>query len=108
MVVVVGILLEQVLMAQSAFKLGRMRTQVTRAEGRHEELMLQATKLESPTRIEGFARTRLGMVDPDPATTQYVVADLPHPRGVRLARAPRAGRLPATGEAASAPVEEAP
>lgn len=75
--VIFFVLLEQVVLAQSAFRLERLRERVARAEARHEELLLQAATLESPVRIEAFARNHLGMVDPDPATVEYVVADIP-------------------------------
>lgn len=81
--VVFFVLLEQVVLAQSAFRLEQLRDEVARAEARHEELLLRAATLESPVRIEGFARHQLGMVDPDPATIQYLVADIP--AGGRLA-----------------------
>ncbi len=81
--IVFFVLLEQVVLAQSAFRLERLRDRVAKAEARHEELLLEAATLESPGRIEAFARHRLGMVDPDPAAMKYVVADIP--RGSRVA-----------------------
>jgi cell division protein FtsL len=79
---VFGVLLEHVVLAQSAFKLARVRRQIALAEDDNQDLLLRVTKLESPTRIERFARERLGMVEPHPADVDYVVADI----GARDAR----------------------
>jgi cell division protein FtsL len=70
--VVFGVLLEQVILAQSAFKLSRIRRQMIAAEARNEELLLNATRLQSPERIERYARVVLGMVEP--TSTEYIVA----------------------------------
>ena len=70
---VLGVLLEQVVLAQSAFKMSRLRTELSAAEARHQELLLEATKLESPRRIERFARTDLRLVEPQ--VIQYLVSD---------------------------------
>lgn len=70
---IVGVLLEQVVLAQSAFKMSRLRTELGAAEARHQELLLEATKLESPRRIERFARTELSLVEPQ--AVQYLVSD---------------------------------
>jgi cell division protein FtsL len=70
--VVFGVLLEQVILAQSAFKLASIRRQTAAAEARNEELLLEVTKLQSPSRIERYARSVLGMVEP--ARVEYVVA----------------------------------
>jgi cell division protein FtsL len=70
--VVFGVLLEQVILAQSAFKLARVRRQMAAAEARNQELTLEVTKLSSPSRIERYARTALGMVEP--AQVSYIVA----------------------------------
>jgi cell division protein FtsL len=78
-----GVLLEQVILAQSAFKLARVRRQMTAAEVRNEELTLEVTKLASPTRIERHARRVLGMVAP--SDVEYVVAAV-RAREPRIAR----------------------
>jgi cell division protein FtsL len=86
--IVFGVLLEQVVLAQSAFKLTDIRRSVTAAEARHEELLLEAAKLDSAARIENYARMELGMIDPVPATVRYIVADIGARRfdkGARLA-----------------------
>lgn len=74
--VVFGVLLEQVVLAQSAFKLTRVRERLAVAEERHQELLLQAAKLESSDRIARFAREDLGMVEPGPGDVQYLSADI--------------------------------
>jgi len=75
--VVFGVLLEQVFLAQSAFKLSGVRRQAAAAEARHQELLLRVTKLQSPRRLERFARDRLGMVAP--GGVEYIVADVGRP-----------------------------
>ena len=75
-IVVVAVLLEQVVLAQSAFKLAKVREQVVRAEVEHQELLLEATRLGSPGRIEKYAMEELGMVKPGPEHIDYVVADI--------------------------------
>ncbi|MDQ4143611.1 MAG: cell division protein FtsL [Actinomycetota bacterium] len=74
--VVIGVLLEQVVLAQSAFKLAKIRQQVVEAEAEHQELLLEATKLGSPGRIEKYAMEELGMVKPRAEEIDYVVADV--------------------------------
>lgn len=72
--IVVAVLLERVVLSQSAFELARLRKRVAAAEARHQELLLEAARLESPGRIERVARVRLGMVDP--VSVNYIVADV--------------------------------
>lgn len=74
--VIGGVLLEQVMLAQSAFKLQRIQERLQSAEAERQELLLEAAKLESPGRIEQFARTRIGMIDAPPAQVQYIVANV--------------------------------
>jgi hypothetical protein len=95
--VIFGVLLEQVVLAQSAFKLSQINEQLEAAEAKHEELLLNAAMLEAPGRIERYARTRLGMVDPP--HVEYIVANVPRRGGHRFAST--ADRLPATGQAAA-------
>jgi cell division protein FtsL len=83
--VVFGVLLEQVILAQSAFKLASIRRQTIAAEARNEALLLEVTKLQSPSRIERYARSALGMVEP--ARVEYVVAGVGS-RAQRVARHP--------------------
>jgi cell division protein FtsB len=78
-----GVLLEQVVLAQSAFKLARVSDRLERAESTHQELLVQATRLASPGRIERYARTTLGMVDP--TATAYISAPVRLSSGRRLA-----------------------
>ena len=74
--VVFAVLLEQVVLAQSAFKLEGIQDDLVAAEARHRDLMLEAAKLESSERIERFARDRLGMVKPDIRSVGYIQADV--------------------------------
>jgi len=63
-----------VTLAQSAFMFARIRQETIAAERRNQELLLQMTKLQSPARIEKYARTELGMVEP--TSIDYVIADV--------------------------------
>lgn len=100
--VIAAILLEQVALAQSAFHLSDLRAQYEEAQSQHEELLLEAAQLDSAARIERYARETLGMVDPDPATVQYIVADVrrPRPNGLHPANNPA---VPPPGVAAGSP-----
>ncbi|MEA2452558.1 MAG: hypothetical protein QOG04_1268 [Actinomycetota bacterium] len=71
--IVAGVLLEQVVLAQSAYKLQAINKRLAGAETRQEELLADMALLESPGRIEQYARTKLGMVDP--TMVEYIVAD---------------------------------
>jgi cell division protein FtsL len=86
--IVFTVLLEQVVLAQSAFKLAEVRARLVAAETRHHELLLQTAELESTDRIERFARDQLGMVDSDPVSANYIYADIARhaavPGGQRL------------------------
>ena len=79
--VVFAVLLEQVVLGQSAFKLAELRKSLIAAEAQHEELLLEAAKMESPDRIERFARLQLGMTDP--VSVEYIVADINTTRAQR-------------------------
>ena len=96
---VFGILLEQVLMAQSAFKLGKIRERMVAAETRHEDLVYEVAQLESDARIENYARTQLGMVEADPVNVEFIVADIKALRITRVARADQLGPLSRVGQA---------
>lgn len=101
--VVFGVLLEQVVLAQSAFKLKGIQDQLVRAETRHKELMLEAAKLESSERIERFARQELGMIKPDPQSVSYIQADVAPRLGGRMAREGSEVSENVAGTAAGAP-----
>ena len=64
------------MLAQSAFKLQRIQQRLQAAEAEQQELLLEAAQLESPGRIELYARTRIGMVDAPPERVQYIVANV--------------------------------
>ena len=84
--IVFAVLLEQVVLAQSAFRLAEIRSRVLEAEQRHEELSHQAALLASPARIERKARA-LGMIEPTGDQVKYIVADIPNRDGTRAADA---------------------
>jgi cell division protein FtsB len=71
--IVAGVLLEQVVLAQSAYKLQAINKRLAGAETRQEELLADMAQLESPGRIERYARASLGMVEP--TNVEYIVAD---------------------------------
>jgi cell division protein FtsL len=103
-IAIIGIvLLEQVILAQSAFRLDHVRNEIIRQQARHEELLLETAKLDSSARIEHYAHTKLGMIEPLVGEVQYIVADL----RVRRRNAPVLARgrdvieEPANGIAAS-------
>jgi cell division protein FtsL len=76
-VAIIGIvLLEQVILAQSAFRLDHVRNEIMSQQALHEELLLETAKLDSSARIEHYARTKLGMTEPVAGEVQYIVADL--------------------------------
>ena len=81
--IVAAILLEQVVLAQSAFHLSDLRAELEAAEEKHEILLLEAAQLDSSARIERYARENLGMVDPGPEAIQYIVADIKQPKHLR-------------------------
>lgn len=72
-----GVLLEQVILAKSAFEMAQIREDMAAAEDEHSQLLLDAARLGSSDRIERYAIERLGMVRPLPARVQYIVADVP-------------------------------
>ncbi|HJR44022.1 MAG TPA: cell division protein FtsL [Actinomycetota bacterium] len=88
--VIAGVLLEQVVLAQSAFKLAHIREEVAEAEENREVLMLEAAKLDSAARIERYARENLGMIEPEPTNVRYIVADIRSRALGNLAAATRA------------------
>ena len=94
------VLLEQVLMAQSAFKLEEIRRRTERAETRNQELVLEVTRLGNKSRIEQYARTELGMTETKAETSEYMVADIEVSADTRLARETREDELDATGASA--------
>lgn len=98
------VLMEQVMLAQTAFKVQQMRDRMVQAEARHAELVLQAARLGSSERIEQVATSELGMVHPD--EVQYVVANV-RTTGPKLARTSPRPLLPPS-HAAAAFAEEAP
>lgn len=72
--IVGGVLITQVVLAQSAYKLQEINSKLTQAETRQQELLADMALLESPGRIERHARTKLGMVAP--TDVEYIVAKI--------------------------------
>ncbi|MEA2485327.1 MAG: Cell division protein FtsL [Actinomycetota bacterium] len=99
--IVGGVLLEQVVSAQTAFRLSRLTEATQKAQAKNGELLLKASRLGSPARIERYARTRLGMVDP--ANLQYIIANVRSRAGAAIARS-----APATDSAPAGPAVAAP
>ena len=99
--IVVGVLLEQVVLAQSAFKLARVREELVTEEQRHQDLLLEATRLEGSDRIERYARDVLGMVDANSIGLNYIVADV-HVRDPLKTPGRRQSGVSAAGQAAGA------
>jgi cell division protein FtsB len=100
---VVAVLLSHVVLAQSAFRLDQLRDRTNVALQRHEEFLYKVGRLESPARIERYARQELGMVDPN--RIEYVVADV----GKRIAepfRRARGDRGDMSGAASAAGLVE--
>ena len=81
------VLLEQVILAQTGFKMAQLRERVVAAESRHAELVLRAAKLGSPERIERVAITELGMTYPAPSSVKYIVANVRPNPATKLASA---------------------
>jgi cell division protein FtsL len=100
--IVSGVLLEQVMSAQTAFKLSRLTKATQTAQGKNEELLLEASRLGSPARIERYARTRLGMIDP--TNLQYIIANVRSHDRAMIARSAPAGDSAPPGPAVAAPI----
>ncbi|MCK6556548.1 cell division protein FtsL [Candidatus Binatia bacterium] len=47
------------------YRLSTTRQVIQRLEGEGQELLLAASRLDAPNRLDGLARTRLGMVAPE-------------------------------------------
>jgi cell division protein FtsL len=101
--IVFAILLAQVVLAQSGFKMAQLREKTLKAEARHAELVLQAAKLGSSARIERFAIDQLGMVHP--TRVEYIVADVGSRASARLAQTKTVEDVDVTGQAAPDPSE---
>ncbi|MFN2594801.1 MAG: hypothetical protein ABR579_07940 [Actinomycetota bacterium] len=97
--VIFGVLMEQIVLAQSAFRLSDLNKKMSTAESRHEELLFQAARLESPGRIERYARTKLGMIDPP--VVNYIVAAVHHTPDKTPSIGTASDDLSATGQAAA-------
>ena len=103
--VIFGVLIARVVLVKTSFKLQKLQTDLTAAEELHEELILEAAKMESPARIEREARA-MGMVDPP--TVNYIVADIPRSSQDRFASVGEIAPPVDTGSSVSALGEESP
>jgi len=72
--VIFGVLFARVVLVKTSFKLQQLQEDLVAAEEIHEELLLEAARMESPERIAREARA-MGMIDPP--TVNYIVADIP-------------------------------
>jgi cell division protein FtsL len=96
---VFAVLLAQVVLAQSGFKMAQMRAELSKAEERHARLVLSAAKLGSAERIEHVAMQDLGMVHPE--RVEYIVADVRGTTTKPMARRGRESLLPLDDPAAA-------
>ncbi|MBA2312097.1 MAG: cell division protein FtsL [Actinobacteria bacterium] len=90
---VFGVLLEQVILAQSAFKMAGVRDHLSKSEARHQALLLEMTRLESPARLERVARDELGMTQS--SAVEYIAAEVPLRRGIMVATSSQPPSQPA-------------
>jgi cell division protein FtsL len=100
--IVSGVLLEQVMSAQTAFRLSRLTKATQTAQAKNGDLLLEASRLGSPARIERYARTRLGMVDP--TNLQYIIANVHSHDGANIARSAPATDSAPPGPAVAVPI----
>lgn len=92
------VLIMQVSLAQTGFKMAEMREEILKAEGEHAKLVLKAAKLSSKERIERVAIDRLGLIAPE--EVNYIVANVRTRAGDFLARTDTPTLLPGSGTAA--------
>jgi cell division protein FtsL len=97
--VIAGVLITQVVLAQSAYTLQEINKKLTQAEAQQEELLAEMALLESPGRIERYARTNLGMVAP--TNVEYIVAKVKVGSDNRLAEALERRDVPLPGAASA-------
>jgi hypothetical protein len=86
-----AVLLEQVVLAQTGFKMAQLRDDLVKAEARQAELVMHSAKLSSSERIERYAISNLGMVRAE--RVEYIVANVRAPGARRLADSSRATEL---------------
>lgn len=69
-----AVLLAQVVLAQTGFKMASLREEIVASEAEQAKLVLKAAKMSAKERIEKVAIERLGMIRPE--NVLYVVADV--------------------------------
>lgn len=94
-----AVLLTQVVLAESSFRMARMRDQLVKEEGRHARLVLKTAKMNSAERIERVAVEELGMVYPE--RVEYIVANVRGGAAGRLAEWNPEPLMPADDPAAA-------
>ncbi|MFP5297443.1 MAG: cell division protein FtsL [Actinomycetota bacterium] len=95
---VFAVLLEQVVLAQTGFKMDTLRREIASAETEHARLVLKVAKLSSKERIEQVAMEELGMVQPK--RISYIVANVKTRGSDFLAQEQTPELLPGSGTAA--------
>jgi cell division protein FtsL len=103
--VIFGVLFARVVLVKTSFKLQKIQENLVAAEEMHEELLLEAAKMESPARIERVARS-MGMIDP--VTVNYIVADIPQRSQDRFTSVAQINPVPGTDSSVAALGEETP
>ena len=98
--IIAGVLITQVVLAQSAYTLQEINRKLSQAEAHQEELLAEMAMLESPGRIERYAKTNLGMVPP--TNVEYIVAKVKVGSDNRLAEALERKDVPLPGAATAA------
>lgn len=93
-----AVLLEQVVLAQTGFKMDSLRREIATAESEHARLVLKVAKLSSKERIEQVAINELGMVQPKQVS--YIVANVRTRGNEFLAQEQTPDLLPGSGTAA--------
>lgn len=93
-----AVLLEQIVLAQTGFKMDTLRREIATAESEHARLVLKVAKLSSKERIEQVAIEQLGMVQPQQVS--YIVANVKTRKGDFLAQEQTPDLMPGSGTAA--------
>lgn len=96
---VFAVVLEQIVLAQTGFKMDTLRREIVAAESEHARLVLKVAKLSSKERIEQVAIQQLGMVQPQ--QVEYIVANVRNRGNEYLAQQQVPDLLPGSGTAAA-------
>jgi cell division protein FtsL len=96
-----AVLLEQIVLAQTGFKMAQLRDEMAAAESENAKLVLKVAKLSSTERIERVAIEELGMVQPKSQDVRYIVAHVRSRESRLIAERRAPDLLHATGTAAA-------